>query len=136
MTAKIGVLGQSTNTTQATHTVYTVPASKAAKVRLMWHCNAPNTSRLQIKVNGLVVFDDTAGASEFCASAGAIATPETSVVLPFQSTDPIAANPPTHVVRPLGVDFYLATGDIVDYTVSTADLTAMNIQVVGVEDDA
>ena len=136
MTAKIGVLGQATTVTQGTTTVYTVPASKAAKVRLMWHVNAPNTSKFQLRVNGRVIFDDTAAASEFCCSAGAIGSPETSVVLAFASTNPIAANPPTHIVRPLAVDYYLATGDVVDYVITTADATAVDVQVVGVEDDA
>ena len=58
MTDKIGVLGEATTTTVGTTTVYTVPASKAAKVRIMWAGEAhasTSTGDLTITVNGIVV---------------------------------------------------------------------------------
>ena len=136
MAAKIGVLGQSTSTAVATYTAYTVPASKAAKVRLQWYVSAPSTTAFSISVNGAVVFRDTAAAAEFSFSGGAIATPHNSVAVAFQAGDPLpVAGPPTHVIRPLEVDFYLATGDTVTYSIGTLSATAVNFQVVGVEDD-
>lgn len=137
MAAKIGVLGEGTTATVGTTTIYTVPANKAAKVRLQWYVSAPATTLFSISVNGQVVFQDTAAAAEFSASAAAIATPATSVALAFQVADPIpTAGPPTHVIRPLAVDYYLATGDVVSYTIGTLAATSVRVQVVGVEDDA
>ena len=68
MAAKIGVLGETTTITAGTITVYTVPASKAAKVRLQWYISAPNTCRCVLNVNGQAVFGDTAGGAEFSGS--------------------------------------------------------------------
>lgn len=137
MAAKIGVLGQSTSTAVGTYTAYTVPAAKAAKVRLQWYVSAPNTSAFSISVNGTVIFRDTAAAAEYCFTGGAVATPAASVAVPFQVGDPLpVAGPPTHVIRPMEVDFYLATGNTVSYTIGTLAATAVSFQVVGVEDDA
>lgn len=116
--------------------MYTVPASKAAKVRLQWYISAPNTCRCVLNVNGQAVFGDTAGGAEFSASAAAVASPGTGVALPFQATDPINATPPTHVCAPLPVDYYLSTGDTVQLVISGTDATALKVQAVGVEDDA
>lgn len=134
MAAKIGVLGETTTVTASTIAVYTVPASKAAKVRLMWWISAPSTCRCQLVVNGATVFDDTAGGNEFTASAAAVATPATGVVVAFTATDPINAT--THVLSPLPVDYYLSAADVVQLIISGTDATAVRVQVVGVEDDA
>lgn len=136
MAAKIGVLGETTTVTAGTITLYTVPASKAAKVRLQWYISAPNTCRCVIQVNGQPVFGDTAGGAEFSASAAAITAPATGLALAFQGADPINATPPTHVLSPLPIDYYLSTGDTVQLVISGTDATALNVQVVGVEDDA
>jgi len=136
MTTKIGKLGVTTNVNVGTTTVYTVPASKAAKVRIQWYIRAPNTARFEIKVNGVTIFGDTAGAAEISASAAPITDPEASVALALQATNPILATPPTHVLRPMGVDYYMATGDTVQLVKSVAGMTEVDVQVHGVEDDA
>jgi hypothetical protein len=134
MAAKIGVLGETTTVTASTIAVYTVPASKAAKVRLMWWIQAPSTCRIRLLVNGATIFDDTSGGTEFTASAAAITAPATGVVLAFTATDPIPAT--THVLSPLPVDYYLSAGDTVQLIIGAVDATTVRVQVVGVEDDA
>jgi hypothetical protein len=136
MAAKIGILGEATTVTAATTTVYTVPSSKAAKVRIRFWCSLPNTSTFALIVNGLTVWADTAGAAEFAASAATIAAPGTAVVLNLQATNPFALTGATHVSALIPQDFYLSAADTVQYTVGVVDATAVRVQVEGVEDDA
>ena len=57
MSNKIGVLGEATTATAATTTVYTVPASKAAKVRIMYEVQggAGAGTTFKITVNAIDV---------------------------------------------------------------------------------
>lgn len=136
MAAKLGILGEATTVTAGTTTVYTVPASKAAKGRLRFFANLPNTSTLQLLVNGLTIWADTAGASEFAASAATIAAPGTAVILNLQATNPFATAGATHVSALIPQDFYLNAGDTVQYTIGVVDATSIRVQFEGVEDDA
>ncbi len=128
----IGVLGTASALTVATTTVYTCPAGKAAKVRLMCVFQGSANTTVAILVNGAQVALNTAmtvnhynytikGGGMFAYASGN-ATPATGLAnaLTVAPADPI---------------YYLSEGDTIQYTVGTAVLLAMNFQVVGVEID-
>lgn len=123
-------------TAQGTTTVYTVPASKAARIRVQFFVNAPSTSVFTLTVNAQTIFSDTSAGNEFALSGATLAAPATGVVLAFQTTNPLAANPPTHISTAIPAEYIIAAGDTVTYTIATADATSVRVQVWGVEDDA
>ena len=127
----IGVLGESTNTTVATHTVYTVPSGKAARVSIMYRCQvgAGGTGTLLFTVNGVVVW--AKGATT--ASHYIYSTPSASMIT--GAAAPTGASNAT-TVAPGPEVYYLAAGDIVSFTHGGEAATAMNAQVVGAEVDA
>tara|TARA_Y100000310_G_C20272569_1_gene618721 strand:+ start:211 stop:615 length:405 start_codon:yes stop_codon:yes gene_type:complete len=133
MTDSIGVLGEATNLTVATHTVYTCPTAKAAKVKLQVQFEghaANSTGDITLTVNGVVVAERlNIPATEimWSNSTTLIHDPSTSVK-PDGSTAVLTCSPAPQ-------EFYLSAGDIVSYTVGTDALVAMNMQVVGTEID-
>lgn len=132
MSDKIGVLGEATATAVATATVYTCPANKAAKVRIMSRFQGDTNSQVAFLVNGMEVARNTAmtanhynytiqGGGFFAYAAGNAAAPTgLANALTVAPADPI---------------YYLSPGDTIQYTVVTAALLAMNCQVVGIEVD-
>lgn len=132
MSDKLGVLGEATATAVATATVYTCPANKAAKVRIMMRFQGDTNSQVAVLVNGMEVARNTAmtathynytikGGGFFAYAAGNAAAPTgLANALTVAPADPI---------------YYLSPGDTIQYTVITAALTAMNAQVVGIEVD-
>ena len=132
MSDKIGVLGEASALTVATTTVYTCPASKAARVKLFARFQGDTNSVVAILVNGMEIARNTVmttshynytirGGGLFAYAAGN-ATPPTGL------TNSLTA-------APADATYYLNTGDTVQYTVVTAALLAMNFQVVGTEID-
>ena len=128
----IGVLGSSSATAVATATVYTVPAGKAAKVRLMALFQGSANTVVAILVNGMEVARNTVmtvnhwnytikGGGMFAYASGN-AAPATGLAnaLTVAPADPI---------------YYLSEGDTVQFTIVTAVCLSMNFQVVGVEID-
>jgi len=132
MSDRIGVLGEQTATAVATATVYTCPANKSAKVRIMSRFQGDTNSQVAILVNGMEVARNTVmttahynytikGGGFFAYAAGNAAAPTgLANALTVAPADPI---------------YYLSAGDTIQYTVITAALLAMNTQVVGVELD-
>lgn len=132
MADRIGVLGEATATAVATATVYTCPANKSAKVRIMMRFQGDTNSQVAVLVNGMEVARNTAmtathynytikGGGMFAYAAGNAAAPTgLANALTVAPADPI---------------YYLNAGDTIQYTVITAALTAMNAQVVGIELD-
>lgn len=132
MTDTIGVLGEATATTVGTTTVYTCPAGKAAKVRLMARWQGDTNSQVAILVNGLEVARCgamTATQYNYTIKGGGI----TAYAASNASAPDGLGNDTT--VAPADPIYYLNAGDTIQYTVVTAALTAMNFQVVGVAID-
>ena len=133
MSDKIGVLGGLTTTTVGTHTVYTVPASKAAKIQIQTKIEAHgsnSTGDFLVTVNGAVAFSHlNLPATEimWSNSATALHDPSTSVN-PDGTTAALTLAPGPAV-------YWLSAADTVTYTIGTDALVACNIQVVGVEVD-
>lgn len=132
MADKIGVLGEATTLTAGTTTVYTCPAAKAAKVKIMWSAEAHatnSTGDLTITVNGIavaIVLNITA--------ANFIHSNSTLMVNPETAAAPTGATA-LLTVSPAPFEYFLAAADTITYTIATDDLVAMNMQVVGTEID-
>jgi len=129
----IGVLGELTGAsalTVATHTVYTVPAGKAAKVKLFYLMQATGSSPdLTITVNGINVMVQTGiTASNYVFSSTAALYEKTAAAPDGAAAATTAGLAPE--------TYYLSAGDTVTYTVGSNALSSMNFQVVGTEVDA
>lgn len=132
MADRIGVLGEASATTVATTTVYTCPANKAAKVKLMCRFQGDTNSQVAILVNGVEVARNTVmttahynytirGGGMYAYAAGNAAAPTgLANALTVAPADPV---------------YQLSPGDTIQYTVITAALLAMNFQVIGTEID-
>jgi hypothetical protein len=132
MSDRIGVLGEATATTVSTTTVYTCPASKAAKVRLMARFQGDTNSVVAILVNGMEVARNavmtTAHYNYTIKGGGLLAYAAGNAAAPSGLANALT-------VAPADPIYYLNAGDTIQYTVVTAALLAMNFQVVGVEID-
>lgn len=132
MSDRIGVLGESTATAVATATVYTCPANKAAKVKLMARFQGDTNSQVAILVNGMEVARNTVMTNShynFTIKGGGIyAYASGNASAPTGLANALA-------VAPADPIYYLNAGDTIQYTVLTAALLAMNFQVVGIEVD-
>lgn len=130
MADKIGVLGENDAIAVGTQTVYTVPAQKAARVKIMFRGQAggAGTTTLQVLVNGMVIF-----------ATGAIAA---SNYIHSSSEQMYAANAAAPAgatlagtVGPAPQEYYLSENDTVQYIIGGADMTAFEMFVVGAEID-
>jgi len=144
MAAKIGILGESTATAIASATVYTVPASKAARVRLIWACEADTgapTISFQIGSPGSEqhITASLGGNIDFFSGIATGATQKSGDVSALQATlgaTLINTTSDKACVVPFPYDYFLSTGDTVKYEVTAEALSDALVQVIGVEDDA
>jgi hypothetical protein len=144
MAAKIGILGETVAVAQATVTVYTVPADKSARVRLLFMAEggAGNYGyRFSIGMPGTESTLEKRPASGVDVWTG---------ILP--STDQSASDIGVHeisfggslvpdavskgLLAPMAHDYFLSTGDTVKIEIVTLNLLDHIFQVIGVEDDA
>lgn len=128
----IGVLGAASATTVATTTVYTCPAGKAAKVRLMCVFQGSANTQVAILVNGMEVARNGAMTvnqyNHTIKGGGIYAYATSAAALPNGVANALT-------VAPADPIFYLSEGDTIQYTIITAVALAMNFQVVGIEID-
>jgi hypothetical protein len=131
MTDKIGVLGEATTLTAGTTTVYTVPASKAAKVKIMYEVQgaADATTDFTITINGIVVMTH----ANITASNYLFSSPNALKEGPLAAQATGVDGDTT--VSPAPSEYYLAAADTVTYTLGGSDALACNVQVVGTEID-
>lgn len=122
MTDKVAKLGVSTSTASAT--VYTVPAAKCARHRLMWRGTFTGGAQLDIFVNGIKIATKTALTGEYYSTT-------TALIAGTTTPDGSAA---TLTVAPYATEYFSDTTDIVNFVI-TGTCTAMNFQVVGGEFD-
>ena len=151
MAAKIGILAESTSVTNAsTTTVYTVPADKAARVRLLivfqsggaslnyWiSIGGPSDETIFQRhiANGEDFYTGFDGAGSQASNTVGLVDAGTGVM---PGTNPLAFNGDNndHIILPYPHDFFLSTGDTVKFRFNFVDATQHLIQVQGVEDDA
>lgn len=133
MSDKIGVLGEAAVATTGTTTVYTCPADKAAKCKIMWkgQAHASNaTGDITITVNGIVV------AEKLNMPAGELFWSNSTLLIhdPSVSVEPDGSTA-LLTCAPAPFEYYLTAGDVISYTIGTDDMQSMQMQVVGTEVD-
>ena len=153
MAAKIGILGETTVGTDGTvTTVYTVPADKAARVRVIY-CEEGGGASLQFGVSigtpndEIWVHQAMGSADDIWTGSEKIGTPDPPDSLTvsgnhglmdtnnFMNIDSnTEAN--SWLVAPLIHEYILSTGDTVKIVMDGANTTDGLFQVIGVEDDA
>lgn len=128
----IGVLGSSTSASIATEIVYTVPAAKAARVKLMWLGLAGGDSNgdLTITVNGLAVATliNLVTVEFFYSTSTELVRDSSITTAPTGLTVDLT-------VAPAPFEYFLSAADTVTYTIGTTAMGSMNFQVVGAEID-
>lgn len=125
----IGILGERTDTGVGTYTVYTVPTGKAARVKIRWRGDAPAAAvSLSLRINNIDVAVVT-----YAASNKAWSTKD------FISSVPGAGAPDGQTVAKTvsfcDHEYWLSTGDTVQYVIATNALTTMQMEVGGAEVD-
>jgi len=153
MAAKIGILAESTSVAyDSLVTVYTVPADKAARVRVYFAAEQQDAGQYTVTI-GQPSNEVTMGknlsiqAMDGWTGSGDKATPDPALstlsrdmgfqkkVTAFVLADP--SQPLDFLIAPLAIDYFLSTGDTVKFKFDgTNDLRDHIFQVVGVEDDA
>jgi hypothetical protein len=130
MADNFGVLGSSSATVIGTATVYTCPANKAAKVKIMGLWQGGANSVVTVLVNNMTVATSGAitAANYVYTNGGAGLLTAPGATLP---TGQSAAA----TVQPAAPIYYLSAGNTIQYTVATLGLQAANCQVVGIEVD-
>lgn len=130
MADDIGVLGESTsNTAVGTYTVYTVPAGKAARIKLFHRHLMASTGTLAFAINGITIATSAAatGADHYYSTSA-------KTIQDNGTTEPSGADA-DNTPAPSPYEYYLSAGDIVSFTVGVVATTSSNVQVVGSEID-
>lgn len=142
MAAKL-ILAESTTATVATTTVYTVPADKAARIRIMFMCKgssggtnfgvligSPGTQKQILRLVG-------SGAYVYTGVTDSTAMLDTAAgIYDETARDYTAAANDGCIIAPWAHDFYLIEGDTVRTFIATNTSDLILFQVMGVEDDA
>jgi len=151
LAAKIGILGESTSVSvNVTTTLYTVPADKAARIRVLWVVEGgAGTWRMNLFIGspGTEITYHEQYASGDDAFSGTLpqSTPDPplSTLASLAGMQELTGLTLTNVgdtvawlITPFPVDYYLSTGDTVKVQVADTAAVDFLIQVQGVEDDA
>jgi hypothetical protein len=146
MAAKIGILGESTSITgDTTTTVYTVPADKAARIRVLCVLDGVSNTGYSVLIGSpgsqTHISRSTASSGDVWTGLSDAAGTIQSDTIGFQ--DPGAgvispnSNNDDHFFLPFPHDFYLSTGDTVRFHIKDNSGGSIHLfQVIGVEDDA
>lgn len=145
MVAKIGILGEDTAVAQTTVTVYTVPADKAARVRVLFCVEAPAGAvgyGMHIGTPGTESYigDEAASGADFWTGISNAAGNQVVSAIAIQdealNDTLIGTGGSKGSIFPLPIDYFLSTGDTVRYKINGNDAQDHISQVIGVEDDA
>ena len=162
MAAKIGILGETTVSTTDVTTIYTVPADKAARVRIQfavegsatqyyeYSCfiGSPGTEitvhrapAVNVDLWSGVSLESSQSITDFYAD---LPDPTLSLVATAQGVQEVSGgldlDTPTSTkdwwIAPLPTDYFLSTGDTVKVNIADSNGLDHLAQVIGVEDDA
>lgn len=146
MAAKIGILGESTSVTSGSNqTVYTVPADKAARVRLLFAFEGGSASTYYLispgnpGANDFMIVRKTVNDGDVFSGmtgTGSIASNIIGLVDAGAGTLDINNWNIDEIVAYWPHDFWLSTGDIVRFHIGGGDAADHQFHVGGVEDDA
>jgi hypothetical protein len=148
MAAQIDILGESTTRTfGTTTTIYTVPASKAARVRISFFIEAHSTDNPVVSF--LIGSPGTEATWQFnqptdntdifsgLVRDGTTFYRLTNVGVQEEAAINFDGNTEQYMVGPIAWDYFLSTGDTVKFTHNgNNDFDDILIQAQGVEDDA
>lgn len=152
MAAKIGILGETTVGTSATlTTLYTVPADKAARIRVLsgteggagvwmanWYPGTPNDEIL-LHLTAAANADIWTGSNKYSSPnpADSITMSANGLMEGAAALDLSAPGATGDwLIAPLVADYILSTGDTVKFRVEDAHAIDSLAQVIGAEDDA
>ncbi|CAB4141062.1 hypothetical protein UFOVP413_26 [uncultured Caudovirales phage] len=131
---------EATATAVATTTVYTVPPSKAARVKIAFkmQANASNPSTLRVNIGNLQIFSAVVDTNAFAGTFSTLENIDDGKLYSSLGVDPSApaSGSPAFLLAQLKTDYILAAGQTVTYTISNNAAQSMNFKVMGVEDDA
>ena len=151
MAAKIGILGESTTTATGTVTLYTVPADKSARIRMIFALEggatrvrynliigSPNDETTLVQIAEVNTDLWSGSFKETTADPlGSILSGITGMHLVAGVIDMSDLTfDSSHWQAPLPADFFLSTGDTVKLNINNASPLDHLTQVIGVEDDA
>jgi len=151
MAAKIGILAENTSTTIDTETtVYTVPADKSARVRILIELEGNNAGIYNVQIGtpgaertiavSIGTDKDVWTGSRYEASPNPTESIQSKITGIQEMTAGLAnmdgVDAANFFIVPLPFDYFLSTGDTVKFYIATGAVTDHLIQVVGVEDDA
>ena len=147
MAAKIGILGESTDTAMGSTTLYTVPADKAARVRILLMLEAHATDSLNYQMS-----IGTPGTEKDWQVYATVDNTDAITGIVRDGTDfmqlsmfglveevglNIDSNSENYVAGPFPIDYFLSTGDTVKMiNQGNNAIVDLLCQVHGVEDDA
>jgi len=153
--AKIGILGESTATTSnTTTTLYTVPADKAARVRIIYYLEGHGSNDVMFSVrvgtpgNQITIITKSVSTQDNISGILLESTPNpalglVSAVVGMQKapnildlSDQDFDTVDGYQIAPLPTDYYLSTGDTVKARIKVQVPQGILVQVMGVEDDA
>jgi len=152
MAAKIGILGESTVVTNSVYTtIYTVPADKAARVRIQFALEGAGTHNIAVLVGSPGTERTMAAVTEvnyhdMWTGSTRESTPDPTLSMMYSVAgiqnilgglaNLDGTDNANNIVFPLPVDYFLSTGDTVQFRIAGSDPDDLLIQVQGVEDDA
>ena len=148
MADKIGILGESVATAVGSVTVYTVPSSKAARVRVLFvfRNNTGATRDIVIRVGpasaeNIIGQQITADGDELYSGVAPTSGVAKTIDMGIREENSAGSVSATTGERnlhylPLDRDFFLSTGDVVNFQISTNAVAETWFQVQGVETDA
>ena len=143
MATKIDVLGTTTTASVADTTVYTVPGSKVARVRIMFsYEGGGNDYNAKIYIGDAVatldeVVEDNPGANKDIVSGIAKAA-DMNLTAPsiLTGTAVLSSGKLRGLMMPVPFDYFLVAGDLVVSSVVGNAISTVGVKVFGVEDDA
>ena len=144
MAAKL-FLAESTTATAGTTTVYTVPADKAARIRIMINPGGGGGTKqiaILIGAEGSQTVFSTIGAAEdelwtgFRSDATDAYPKDIGVHNENAGWSITTSTAEKDWIAPLPIDYILSAGDTVQYTITSTSWGTVLFQVMGVEDDA
>ena len=121
-----GVLGEATTNTVGTTTVFTMGAGRGGYCQIMFRAVAAAGSKLALVVNGITVAE-----TGTLTSNQVIYSSSDQLINTVAAATAIDGTTDASVVAPGPQKFFLDASDTVQYVISGANFTSINVQAVG-----
>ena len=128
MTDLFGVLDSKTTASQGVTTAYECPAGHGARVKIMYRGVSGTGSTLAVSMNGITLFQSGS------LTAGHIQYSSNSLIYNnATAAGAISGASDAALVAPFTREYMLGPGDQLKYTISGADYTSFQMDVIGVQ---